>query len=208
VRRSERSRPWREGRYVVVDLETTGLDPRRDEIVSFGAVPIDDGRIHLATALHLLVRPACALPERSILVHGIRPQELAEAPPLAESREAIAAALADRVVVAHAAFIERGFLRRALGRRVAPATLIDTVELARLRSFESGRGDPGFQELGALAATLGLPVHEPHHALGDALTTAQVFLALASHLEALHPRTVGDLARASDLVRASRRLGV
>ena len=45
--------------------------------------------------------------------------------------------------------------------------------------------------------TLGLPVHSPHVAEGDALTTAQLFLALATHLDQMEPQTIGSLARLS-----------
>ena len=95
-------------------------------------------------------------------------------------------------MVAHAAWVERTFLQAPLrphGR--APArTLIDTTMLWRLLCIDRGRPDPGYTHLGTLAAELGLPAHRAHHALGDALTTAQVFLALATHLEAFGRRTV------------------
>ena len=48
-----------------------------------------------------------------------------------------------------------------------------------------------------MARGLGLPVHRPHHADGDALTTAQAFIALATHLEEFGPQTVGSLVRIS-----------
>ena len=51
-------RPWRDARYCVVDLELTGLDPRADEIISFGAVPIDDGRVIAGRAAHSPVAEA------------------------------------------------------------------------------------------------------------------------------------------------------
>ena len=101
-------------------------------------------------------------------------------------------------MVAHAAWVERTFLQaplRQLGRR-PPRTLIDTAMLWRLLSIDRGRPDPGYTHLGRLAAELGLPAHRAHHALGDALTAAQVFLALATHLEAFGRRTVRALARA------------
>ena len=46
-----------------------------------------------------------------------------------------------------------------------------------------------------LATALNLPAHRPHQADGDALTTAQAFLALAAHLDAMSPQTVGSLQR-------------
>jgi DNA polymerase-3 subunit epsilon len=48
---------------------------------------------------------------------------------------------------------------------------------------------------------LNLPVHRQHNALGDALTTAQVFIALATHLDEFSPETVQTLARADDRTR-------
>jgi DNA polymerase III alpha subunit (gram-positive type) len=51
------SMPWTRARFCVLDLETTGLDPKRDEIISFGAVPVDEGRVHPADAVHFLAKP-------------------------------------------------------------------------------------------------------------------------------------------------------
>ena len=63
---------WRLARFVVVDLETTGLDPRRDEVLSFAAVPIDGGRIIAGATVSGLVRPDVAPPASSIEIHGLR----------------------------------------------------------------------------------------------------------------------------------------
>ena len=75
--------------------------------------------------------------------------------------------------------------------------MIDTAALANelFRLGDSRRPkEPG---LGALAEALGLPVHRPHEADGDALTTAQLFLSLATHLDRQSPQTVGSLERLS-----------
>ena len=62
--------------------------------------------------------------------------------------------------------------------------MVDTALLWRLLCIDRGEGDPGTTALSDVASGLGLPVHRQHEAEGDALTTAQVFLALATHLEA------------------------
>jgi len=59
--------------------------------------------------------------------------------------------------------------------------------------------------LGELASSQSLPIHRPHHALGDAITTAQVFIALVTHLDELSSETVQSLARAAQ--RSNGRLG-
>jgi DNA polymerase III subunit epsilon len=189
--------PWRETRWCAVDLELTGLDPREHEIISFGAIPIEDGRVQLQAAVEGLVRPAGAISEASIRVHGIRAADLARAPRLADAIGSLLQAITGRVLVVHAAAVERAFLGRALrarGLRLR-GPLIDTEVLGRVWLHERDGRAPGSISLGDLASALGLPADRPHHALGDALTTAQVFIALAAHLDALHRETVGTLAR-------------
>ena len=190
---------WREARFAVVDLETTGLYPEHDEIVSFASVPIDGGRVVVGGIRTALVRPAMMPGAETIRIHGLRPADLAEAPPLADVLDSIFEALAGRVLVAHAAWVERGFLGRALkpaGVRLAEPVL-DTAVLAR-RVLEPGSGDDvEAMPLSDAAHGLGLPIHRPHVAEGDALTTAQLFLALATHLNRAAPQTVGSLARLS-----------
>jgi DNA polymerase III subunit epsilon len=195
--------PWREARLAVVDLETTGLDPAADQVISFASVPIDGGRIVAREALYGLVRPERDVPASSIEIHGIRPQDLLDAPPADAAFEELAAAVRGRELVAHAAWVERAFLSRPLRRRGVnvPRTMLDTSAMWRLLCIERTHRDPGMVRLGAIAESLGLPVHTPHHALGDALTTAQVFLALATHLEARGRRTLGKLRAADRAVR-------
>lgn len=205
------STPWWEALFTVVDLELTGLDPAVHEIVSFATVTVARGRIRLDDARYRVVRPRRMPDSDSIRIHGLRASDLAEAPRLDQVLDELLAALTGRVLVAHAAAIETGFLGAALensGLRLRNP-VVDTaslaVELHRLRREPSPCRDdeepqpttissPG---LGELARSLGLPVHRPHHAEGDALTTAQVFLALATHLEAFGPITVSALERIS-----------
>ena len=198
-----RRTPWREAAFCVVDLEATGLDPRRDAIVAWSAVPVDGGRVVLAGAREGLVRPPGAVPAESIRIHGLRELDLAGAPAPDEAADALLEAMTGRVLVAHAAWVERAFLGRLLrtrGARLRGPT-IDTRVLGRLWLLQrDGQASPRIA-LGDLAAKLGLPAHRPHTAAGDALTTAQVFIALAT---LLGEETVGSLAGADDRIRAGR----
>jgi len=198
--------PWRQARYCVVDLELSGLDPSTDEIISFGAVPIDGGLVIAGRCLYGIARPTRPLPEASVVVHGIRTVDLEEAPPLGEAIVPLLDALAGRVLVAHAAGVERAFLGVALRRHGVRLRepVLDTAVLGRLLMIERGETPPRFLSLGQLAAAVGLPEHRPHHALSDALTTAQVFLAVVSHLDKRRPETVGSLARAASRLENAR----
>ena len=193
--------PWHEASYCVVDLELSDLDPRRGEVVAWATVGVDAGRIRCGSAAEGLVRPTRDLPDGSVLVHGLRDVDLAGARPLAEATDALLDAMAGRVLVAHCAWVERAFLARALRARGIRlrGPVVDTSALGRL--WLGGQGVtplPRALALSGLAARLGLPEHRPHEASGDALTTAQVFLALASHLAAQGPETVGGLALAAE----------
>jgi DNA polymerase III subunit epsilon len=201
-----RRSPWRRARFVVVDLETTGLNPQRDEIVSFAALPIEQGRVLTGAAVRGLVRPRTPPPGSSVEIHGLRAADLAAAPPPAEALALLAAAIKGRTPVAHAAWVERAFLDaplRALGSRL-PRRVVDTALLWRLLCILRGDGDPGWCALSAVAQGLGLPADHPHVAESDALTTAQAFLAMATHLERLGRGRVGDLTGAGWFLRGWR----
>jgi DNA polymerase-3 subunit epsilon len=197
--------PWAEASWCAVDLELSGLDPRRHEIVSFAAIPVEHGRVQLGRAVSGLVRPSRALSESSIRIHGLRAVDLDQAPPLAEAIDPLLRAMAGRGLVAHVARVERAFLSRALreqGVRLQ-GPIADTDVIGRLWLCERDGAIGGDASLGALAAALGLPAVAQHDALGDALTTAQVFIAAATHLDALAPQTVRSLEHAGRRLRAA-----
>jgi DNA polymerase-3 subunit epsilon len=198
--------PWRAARFIAVDVETTGLDPRRDEVISYAAIPIEAGRIVPRSTVTGLVRPAAPLSPRSIEIHGLRAQDLAAAPPPGRALTPLFDAMRRRVLVAHVAEVERAFLRNHRGplERLLPTPSVDTAVLWRLLGIERGQGDPGTRPLAEVAGSLGLPLHRPHEAEGDALTTAQAFLALATHLERHGRGTVAALTSAGWRVRAWR----
>jgi DNA polymerase-3 subunit epsilon len=198
--------PWREARWCALDLEMTGLDPSQDEIISFGAIPIEAGRVALHGASSGLMRPSREIGVASISVHGIRDVDLSSAPRATVGLGPLLQAIAGRILVFYAAEIDRPFLKRALratGIRLRNQ-FVDTAVLGRLWLYERDHRMPRRLTLGALASALGLPAERPHDALGDALTTAQVFIALATHLDALRPETVGSLVRAEHRVDAVR----
>ncbi|MEU9454868.1 3'-5' exonuclease [Streptomyces sp. NPDC048277] len=185
---------WRAADYCVLDVETTGLDPRRDQIIACGAVPVSQGRIRAADAFYQLIRPDCAIAESATRVHALRQADLDGAPRMEECLEELLTVMTGRILVAHSAWVERAFLGRAL--RPARVTLhepvLDTAALA-YRCLDLPRRPGWAISLEYTASALGMPVHTPHHALGDAMTTAEVFLALAGRLSAGTARTVSDL---------------
>jgi DNA polymerase-3 subunit epsilon len=202
------STPWRAGRWCALDLELTGLDPRTNDIIAIGAIPIEDGRVLLGESVYTLVRSIKRSETGAVLVHKLRLADVADAPPLDQAVEMMLEVLAGRVPVFHTASVERNFLEplfAARGLRMPAAA--DTDVVGRLWLRERGEPAPNWLSLAGLAELLGLPAEPPHNALADALTTAKAFIALASHLDAISPRTVGGLVRADRALEGIRRFG-
>jgi DNA polymerase III subunit epsilon len=184
---------WREVRYLALDLETTGGDPAKDDILSFGWLCLDGDQIALASARHRLVQPRRALNEASVTIHRITDDRAAEG-------EALAAVLADflqdmagRVLIAHYSPTEVGFIDAACracfgGRFLVP--VIDTLVLARQAQANP---QPGALRLGALRKRHHLPRYPAHHALSDALSAAELFLAQANEKSRDRPAQLGSL---------------
>lgn len=178
--------PWRTQEFLALDFETTGLDLRRDHIVAYGAVPVVEGRIRAAGALSGLVKPHKAMSDDALRIHCLHQRDLESAPPLSAAVAHLLPALTGRVVIAHCSWIERALLRRAMAKTSTAryhSRMVDTEVLARHALSLPDEGTHAIS-LEWLACKLGMPVHTPHLALGDAMTTAEVFLALAHRLEA------------------------
>ena len=200
--------PWRSADWCVIDLELTGLK-RSDEIIAIGAIPVLQGVVALGEAMYTLASPDRAPAHGAVLVHKLRSADLADAPPLSQAVDGLLEMLAGRVPVFHTAVVERTFLGRELRRRgVRLAPEADTEALGRLWLRERPGSDPPTPaglSLARLCSLLGIPGETPHHALGDALTTAKAVIALAGHLDVQTPQTVGSLCGAEAQLRGPRR---
>jgi DNA polymerase-3 subunit epsilon len=184
---------------LAVDLETTGLDPRTDHILSVGFVPLDGLTIDLSGADHLLCRATTEVGQ-SATVHGITDDDLASGVELATVVERVAKALRGRVLLAHHAAIELEFLSAACERTHGtsmPVPAVDTMELqARvLRSHTGADLPPGALRLATARAHLGLPRYSAHEALTDALACAELYLAQVARLSGGRHMTLKALQR-------------
>ena len=188
----------------------TGLDPRREEIIAVGAVPIDDGRIVLGGGLYTLVRTTRRSQHGAVLVHKLRVPDLADAPPLEEALDRMLELLAGRVPVFHTAAIERSFLERQFARRhVRLPAAADTEALGRLWLRHRDGSAPEGISLGAArrrarAARRDAPPRARRRAHDrQGVHRARVLL------DTVAPQTVGSLVEASRpaLSAAGRRFG-
>jgi DNA polymerase-3 subunit epsilon len=177
-------------------------------IIAIGAVPIEEGRVLVGQSRYTLVRTSRRSDRTAVLMHKLRVPDLADAPPLEEAIELVFGALCGRVPVFHAAVVERTFLGPVFAaHRVRLPRAADTDILGRLWLRHRGDTSTTRLPLDRLAATLGQAAEPAHHALGDALTTAAAFIALATHLDASEPQTVGSLVWAEERLRGPHRMG-
>lgn len=176
-------------RLLAVDVETTGFDPARDQLLSIGFVPVDGHTIRLEGARRIHVRPqAGAEVGVSATIHGLTDDLVAAGVSAREAVDALATALTGRVLLAHHAKIEVGFLgaacRTAYGLEL-PLRTVDTMELAR-RALPGGwqrEPQPGELRLWTVRERFGLPTYAAHDALQDALACAELYLAQLAELE-------------------------
>lgn len=172
--------------FIALDLETTGVDPQKDEILSVGLVCLKGTEIALQTAQHRLIRPQSEIPETSAVIHHITDDRAATGESLAEVLAELLPLLAGKVLIAHHARFELSFLGRACERYFGSPLLmpvVDTLDVAR-RSLE--RRNVSFKphelRLPELRKRYGLPRYRLHNALSDAVAAAELFLAqLAQH---------------------------
>lgn len=177
-------------RFAVVDLETTGLSPRRHQILQVAVVIIDaDG--HVIERWSSLVRPRFGVWSRvgPRHIHGITRRRLIGAPRLTPVLHTVSSLLEGTVFTAHNAPFDASFLAAAAGRAGVELMLspqVCTLQLSR-------RLDPDRSQshrLGDACARHGIPVTNPHDALADAEATA----ALLPHLIRAHgAATLGQL---------------
>jgi DNA polymerase III epsilon subunit family exonuclease len=182
--------PLEAARYVVVDLETTGLRPVRAAICEIGAVRVD-GFLPAGT-FQTLVDPGLPLPQAVSALTGLADRDFRGAPHVEAAVRRFVAFAGDSVLVAHNARFDLAFLDREVsrltGRRIA-APVVDTVGLARrLLAARSARAD-----LASLARFFGTSVRPCHRALPDAQATAEVLVALVGLAQERGARTVAEL---------------
>ena len=171
--------------FLAVDLETTGLNPGEDQILSIGWVAMDGLSVRLATAEQRWVRPTRDIPEASAVVHQITDDQAACGGSLGEALAHLLRALAGRVMLAHHAAVEIGFLDRACLSEYGHPCMIPTVDTLKLAQEELERRQEtarsGGLRLNALRQQYNLPRYRGHDALLDALAAAELFAAQVTH---------------------------
>lgn len=182
-------RPLDEMRWVVVDVETGGLNPRVDPLLAIGAVMVTDNAIAMEPTCEVRLRQVEATASDNILVHGITTgQQLSGQAPAQALLDWLDYAGGQPRLAYHAAFDQQA-LARASQTWLGVKDHAIWLDLAVLAPLLAPQG-PGFNRpLDDWLAYFGISVYQRHGALADAYATAQLWLALL------------PLARAQNLTR-------
>jgi DNA polymerase-3 subunit epsilon len=184
-------RPLRATRFVSLDLETTGLDYRRDAIVSVALVEIANLVPVDRPILHTLIDPGRDIPPSASAVHGITDDMVRTAPAIAEVLPGIVARCADAVVVGHHVGFDVAMLRRAAragGHSMPPLPWLCTWRMTGALDSRLAHRD-----LADIAQRFGIApeAYKRHDALDDARLTAHLFARLADRYADLGHATLG-----------------
>lgn len=170
-------------RYVVIDVETSGLSPRRDRILQIAAVEVDhSGTIVSEWSTYVRPRFGRVGPTR---VHGLTAASLRSAPLFRFVADDLAARLEGAVVVGHNVDFDWSFVRRSLRRvrvPIAPTSRLCTLELSR--SLDPERKNR--HRLAEVCERYAVPLDNAHDALADARATAQILPLLLAEARLDH----------------------
>jgi DNA polymerase-3 subunit epsilon len=166
-------------RWVVVDCETSGLDPAHDRLLAIGAVSVRAGRIELAESFSTVLQQSRPSDPANILVHGLGADAQRGGRSVSEALEDFRAFLADGVPVAFHAAFDAELLRRALPRRM-PRRWLDLAALAPALHPTRAEACSAFDDW---LVAFGIEPQARHTALDDAFCAAQLLLVLLAEAE-------------------------
>ncbi|MBD8096430.1 3'-5' exonuclease [Pseudomonas fluorescens] len=178
--------PLRSQRWVVVDLETSGLHLNRDQVLSIGAVVIEDGAVDFSQMFERTLQRTAGKLSPSVLIHGLGPSAIAAGSDPVDALLDFMAFVGDSPLLAFHAPFDQHMLSRALkeslGYRLGHPFL-DVADIAPLLCPEANIREAGLDEW---INHFGLQVGERHHASADALATAELMLILFSRARQQH----------------------
>jgi DNA polymerase III subunit epsilon len=164
-------------RFVVADVEATGLEVQRDRLIAIGAVTVESARIDLGRSFYVVLRQSAASDRENILVHGIggTAQRAGEDP--AEALLAFLEFAGKAPLVGFHAGFDDAMIRRAMREFLGEPYERRWIDLAQLAPELMPEEARARRNLDAWLERFGIEVFSRHDAVADALATAQLFLA-------------------------------
>lgn len=190
-----------DARYTVIDTELTGLNERKDSIVSIGAVKMTGIKIELGRTFYRLMKPRASLKPESVVIHGITPSDVQQQP---ESKTILSGFLqfcGQDILIGHCVLIDLSFLNREMKETLGYCLHNPILDTFSLYSWLKRKGPPRdcFAStprscaLYEISRCFGISVKGAHNALMDSFITAQIFQRFLPILIEAGITTTGDL---------------
>ncbi len=184
--------------FLVLDFETTGLNPFKAKIVSMGYTVIKDMHLLASSSRHLLINPKQSLTEENVSIHQLTDDDLSQGVGLKYAMEQLFIEMRNRVVIAHFDNIEKIFINRACQQLYQinhlPMVMLDTLKIENRKMMNTkGYIQPDSLRLFSLREKYHLPRYKAHNAMQDAIATAELFLAQVSHMGGSNSIKLNDL---------------
>lgn len=207
--------PVTEARFTALDTELTGLDKKKDTIISIGAIKMSGGRIDLGQSFYQLVNPGMEIGMASIVVHEITPSDVKERPPIDSVIISFIEFCSDSILLGHFISIDLAFINREAVRMTGQPLknhAVDTMMLVDWLKWNNHGQDTALDtetyQLHEIAKALGIAPQGAHNAMMDAFMTAQVFQRLVPRLERHGIRTTERLLEVGDPARKPKNPGM
>ena len=183
-----RPEPWqatalREQRWVIVDVETTGLNVYKDHVLSIGAVALEEGAVTLRDGFERTLRRDAHKPTPSVLIHGLGPGALAAGSAPAEALLDFLEYLGPSPLLAFHAPFDQRMLARAMKESLGYRFEHPFLDMAELAPMLNPQGPSQPAGLDDWIAWFGLQVGQRHHAAADALVTAELAMLILSQAQ-------------------------
>ena len=180
-----RPEPWQNialkaQRWVVVDVETTGLNVNRDQVLSIGAVVLENGAVTLRNGFERTLRRTEQKATPSVLIHGLSPNALAAGSVPADALLDFLEYLGSSPLLAFHAPFDQRMLARAMKESLGYRFEHPFLDMAELAPMLNAQGPAHPAGLDDWIAWFGLEVGERHHAAADALVTAELAMLVLS----------------------------
>ncbi|WP_419307729.1 3'-5' exonuclease [Chromohalobacter israelensis] len=176
-----RFEPYAGSEVIALDCETTDLDPRQADLVAIAAVKVRDGRVLTSESLDLRLQRPDSLSSDSIRIHGLRGVDLLGGEALGDALNTLLDFIGNRPLVGWCIDYDVAVINRHLRPRTGFDLPNRTIDVCRLYARERRRAQPDVEPdlcFEAMSEALGVPVMGRHTALGDAVTTALMYLRL------------------------------